>query len=941
MRGQGNYVRNVSAANYSFRLFAAGLLLGLIATAGAQTWDGGGANGNWTTGANWNPAGAPANNGSATITFAGTVRPAVNLNSAQSIAGLLFSSNATAFTLSGSNLTLGTGGLTSSTTSTETLAANVMLGGNQTWSVTSGGAVVLTGSLLGTGTFTTAGAGSVTLSGVNTFTGNVSVSAGTLVAGSASALGSTSNEVQVASGGTLGLKGGVTFDNYTLDLAGTGNGGVGALNNVSGTNTWQGPINLTANSTIGVAAGALTISGAISDGTPGNSLTLDVGSGANLTIANGITDPWYSGAQLTKNGAGTATITAATSYTGNTTVNAGILQANVNSALGVDYQNITVNNGATLAIGGTATTFSKYLTLNGAGVGNAGALEISAANVTWVTTPVLGSAATIGVNSGSTLSLSQGLTANNYALTFTGGGVTSLGNSITSPGDITISAGTLQTTGWNQISSNTGTLTINSGATFDMSAGGGGQTLGGLSGAGNLVLGSSPLITGGSNVNTTFSGIITGSTSSSLTQNGTGIFLLSGNDTGFSGCVTISEGTIRLGSITALGTAGTLTLANAASTSLDLNGYNASVGALTGGGSSGGNITLGSGTLTVGGGPTVAGYTGVISGSGGLTKTGTNLLNLGAVNTYTGSTTINGGTLQMGVVNALSTSTAVTLANTAGATFDLNSYNTSVGSLSGGGASGGNVTLGTATLTTGGSNASTTYAGVISGGGGLTKTGTGQMILSGQNTFSGTVTVVAGTLELGASGAGALGSVTSLDLTGGTLLMGASNQINNYATVTLAGGTFNSNGFSEGTNTTAGLSTLTLSSNSTISLGASGSSIVSFSNSSGATWSAGAVVDVEDWNGNATTGGGADQVYFGTTNGGLTTGQLNDIIFVNPAGFAPGNYNASILSSGEIVPRFKPAPEPSTVAAGATLLLLTLTYEIRRRSVKPERGPAA
>ena len=72
------------------------------------------------------------------------------------------------------------------------------------------------------------------------------------------------------------------------------------------------------------------------------------------------------------------------------------------------------------------------------------------------------------------------------------------------------------------------------------------------------------------------------------------------------------------------------------------------------------------------------------------------------------------------------------------AALDLNGNSNTVGSLAGGGATGGNVTLGAGTLTTGGNNTSTAYAGNISGGGGLIKTGSGAFTLSGTaNGYSG------------------------------------------------------------------------------------------------------------------------------------------------------------------------------------------------------------
>ena len=95
---------------------------------------------------------------------------------------------------------------------------------------------------------------------------------------------------------------------------------------------------------------------------------------------------------------------------------------------------------------------------------------------------------------------------------------------------------------------------------------------------------------------------------------------------------------------------------------------------------------------------------------------------------------------------------AVTLNNTAGVVLNVNGQNVQVGSLAGGGSTGGNVGLGSGTLTVGGNNTSTNYAGVISGGGGnstvaLYKQGTGTFQLQHQNTFTGNIVIDGGVLE--------------------------------------------------------------------------------------------------------------------------------------------------------------------------------------------------
>ena len=125
---------------------------------------------------------------------------------------------------------------------------------------------------------------------------------------------------------------------------------------------------------------------------------------------------------------------------------------------------------------------------------------------------------------------------------------------------------------------------------------------------------------------------------------------------------------------------------------------------------------------------------------------------LSGSSTYTGNTTISGGTLQTAAANVLPATTNVSLAGAAGTTLNLNGFNQAIASLAGGGASGGNVTLGAGTLTVG-SGVTTTYSGAISGIGALIKIGSGALTLSGSNTYNGGTTINAGTLQSSTSGA--------------------------------------------------------------------------------------------------------------------------------------------------------------------------------------------
>lgn len=128
---------------------------------------------------------------------------------------------------------------------------------------------------------------------------------------------------------------------------------------------------------------------------------------------------------------------------------------------------------------------------------------------------------------------------------------------------------------------------------------------------------------------------------------------------------------------------------------------------------------------------------------GGFTKRGTGILNLSGESDYSGATHVAEGTLEAGDENVFATRSAFTI--DAGATLALAGFDQEIGSLAGAGA----VDLATnAVLTTGGNNTSTTFSGVLSGSGGLVKTGAGALTLSGVSAYSGDTSVLAGILRV-------------------------------------------------------------------------------------------------------------------------------------------------------------------------------------------------
>jgi fibronectin-binding autotransporter adhesin len=169
----------------------------------------------------------------------------------------------------------------------------------------------------------------------------------------------------------------------------------------------------------------------------------------------------------------------------------------------------------------------------------------------------------------------------------------------------------------------------------------------------------------------------------------------------------------------------------------------------------------------------------------GLTQSGPARLVLNAANTHGGTTTVNGGTLQLGNVNALQNTTLNTGASgsqqvtfTVGGT---NIYN--LGGLTGGD----DLAIGGNTLSIGSNNQNTTYTGGISGvSGGLTKVGNGTLNLNGTNSYAGATAINGGTLAVN-------GSITSAGATmvsAGTLFVTGSltSDVTVSDTATLGGG---------------------------------------------------------------------------------------------------------------------------------------------------------
>lgn len=265
------------------------------------------------------------------------------------------------------------------------------------------------------------------------------------------------------------------------------------------------------------------------------------------------------------------------------------------------------------------------------------------------------------------------------------------------------------------------------------------QTVGSLSGSGGVQNNNSILVIGDA-TSTTFSGTIQGT--GNLRKVGAGTLTLTGANT-YSGQTFVNAGTL-MG--TTVGIQGNVF--NDSAVVFDQSFLGTYAGNMDGGGSltkNGGGTVILAGFNTYTGGTTVnAGtlqgdpfslpgnilnnaslvfdhsfdslYDGVVSGSGSFTKQGTGTLQLTGANTYTGSTFVNAGILQLGGNDRLPDMRATTV----NSTLDMNGFSDSIGSLTGGG-----VIINSGGLTLGGTGASTTFSGTTGGAGGLTKVGAG------------------------------------------------------------------------------------------------------------------------------------------------------------------------------------------------------------------------
>jgi len=581
--------------------------------------------------------------------------------------------------------------------------------------VHSGGAVIDTNGFNGTfsqplasgtgasaGGLTKQGAGTLTLSATNTYAGDTTISGGTLAVGGSGVLGGGFYSSAIANGGALVISSSV---NQTLSGAINGAGslaksGVGTLT-LSGSNMFSGgmalsagQLNINAPSVLGT--GTFTLSGGTIDNTSGTAVTLagsvpqawnadvtfagsnplnlgtgTVTLGGNRTVtvaANTLTvgGPIAGAFTLTKQGSGTLALAALNSYSGATTVSAGVLRLTGGTNPLSQTAAITLNGG-TLDLGGNTQTTSAAVAISDASGLTSGTLT-SATEVSFTPngTLTLGpNAAFVANQAGQRLLL--------MSSTFAAPG--SAGSSLNFGGNDSNVANFVGVDGAN------GSFTVN-GPTVNFQIANGGNTSGGWLriGANNSATGLVTLQSGTINVghSASLGAHFAGSASAATTSSGTltitgGAFVVgtgtltttSGGANGYlylktdaagstgNAVVNVNGGLLSAKRIVAGTGGGTKQLnlngGTLVASASDTSFMNAAPGFTVNVGNAGGTIDTGTFAITVSA-PLLAG------GTGGITKVGAGMLKLTGASTFTGRTVIAGGTLALGPVASLASS---------------------------------------------------------------------------------------------------------------------------------------------------------------------------------------------------------------------------------------------------------------------------------------------
>ena len=357
------------------------------------------------------------------------------------------------------------------------------------------------------------------------------------------------------------------------------------------------------------------------DNSGSESVVLTVGNGS---FAGTIEDTGGT-LSLEKIGSGKLTLTNNNTFSGGTAVNGGTLQVGNDDALGSTSGSLTVSGDSTLDLNG-------YSVCVGAISGDAyGYIDNSS-----------DAGCTLTVGNGDATSAFDGTIENSagpISLDKTGSGTLTLGGDNTYSGSTMIGDGSLVLGNADAVQNSTVTVDIANGLGFatDIIA----FTVGGLAGSGSFALnnggGGVQIQDGGNDADTTYSGVLSGD--GSLVKLGSGTLTLTNSSNDLNG-TTLDDGVLEFTS-GALGT-GTITFGGgtlqwASGNSENISGQISSIGSNAILDTNGNNVT----------------WSHPLSGDGGLTKLGDGTLTLASDNSYSGTTTIESGTLEAASTGAL------------------------------------------------------------------------------------------------------------------------------------------------------------------------------------------------------------------------------------------------------------------------------------------------
>jgi fibronectin-binding autotransporter adhesin len=574
------------------------------------------------------------------------------------------------------------------------------------------------------------------------------------------------------------------------------------------------------------STGSLAQAGSVSLSAGDRTLTVNNGSaGVDLQVRAAITGA----GRLVKSGAGTMQLSSATnSYSGGTTISAGTLQLTADNQLGAAPGSFQSNNivldGGTLRTGArinsisltnAGTNYASFPTLFLNGFGS-DALTASA--------NVLAGVRTIAVTAGGSGYVNQspsappiantagtfvdivgggGTGATAYA-TVSGGVVTSItvanaGSGYTSMPTINISSTlpTGSTAAGAGATANISGITLQSIALTDggfdyttptivLSGGGGTGATATAASTPTLTLNSNRGVSltanGGTLYQTTgttltIGGIISSTGSGTFNKSGGGTLIVNGAGT-YTGATAINKGTLQIGSAERIPDSSAVTMSSGST--FDLQNNNETIGSLAGTGNVS-NIGL----LDVGGDNTSTAFSGTISGNS-LRKSGSGKLALFGSNSYSGGTTISGGTLSTDSITNAGVNSGFGTGNitiTNGATLEYTGFTAGPNRPISLGSGGGVISVST--------SSSLSLFGVVDGTA-LTKSGSGTLTVRSASTYTGGTTVSAGSLFVTSAAAKlGTGDVTVEGTTASTFLVISSsvtNAIDDSATLYLMGG---------------------------------------------------------------------------------------------------------------------------------------------------------